>query len=498
MTKIYLREENKIISCAKGSNLYALLARQRLLDAPCGGRGICGKCKVMIDGETALACHYTVNHDISVKIPEKSPACEIVSGGYLKDFVRDNFEKGTWGIALDIGTTTLVATLVELSAGRKVASLSCLNAQKSYGQDVISRIHFTAEKTEGLHILQQSVLGDIRHLLRELCRQNGIPSGQVSRIAVAGNTTMIHLLLGVDPISMARAPYQPVFTQAVKLTAGELNLPVAEDGLVYCLPAVSSYVGGDITAGIIACGLAAMKDRVLFIDIGTNGELLLSDGGKMVCCSCAAGPALEGMNISCGMLAAHGAIDDVTIEHNQVTYSTIGGAAAQGICGSGILAAVAQMRRAGILHDSGRLLEHPLVQTINGKKCFVIDAPNHIYLTQQDIRQVQLAKGAILSGIYSLLEATQIESKAVDRIIVAGQFGAHLQAENLIGSGLLPAQWLHKITYAGNTAQAGAYICLLSEAQCREAENTAAAVSYLELSTLSGYEALYIQCLNFS
>jgi uncharacterized 2Fe-2S/4Fe-4S cluster protein (DUF4445 family) len=203
------------------------------------------------------------------------------------------------------------------------------------------------------------------------------------------------------------------------------------------------------------------------------------------------------MNISRGMRATHGAIEDVAIEKDRVIYTTIAGKAAQGICGSGLLSAVAELRREGVLHPTGRLEAHSLVKNIDGRKSFIIDAERGIYLTQKDIRQVQLAKGAILSGVYSLLKASGLELSQIDRVIVAGQFGAHLRAESMIGSGLLPAEWLGRITYAGNTSKSGAYICLMSDTQRAEAEKIAAGISYIELSTLKGYEELFVKCIGF-
>lgn len=498
MVKINLPDENRMIECDKQTSLYDVLSMQGLLDAPCGGKGICGKCRVTVDGESVLSCLYSVTKDIIVQIPKKSLISEIVSDGYCKRFTTDFFPEGEYGVAVDIGTTTVVATLVNLLTGQEISSLSCLNSQKAFGQDVITRINNTNEKEDGLHILQKMIVGDLRRLMQELYLKNHVNPNKMIRIAIAGNATMIHLLLGVNPISIAISPYLPAFTGSVIRKAQALGLPASENCMIYCLPAVSSYVGGDITAGILACNLVALQERVLFIDIGTNGEIVLSDKGKMYCCSCAAGPALEGMNISSGMRATHGAIEDVVIKNDKVIYTTIGGTAAEGICGSGLLAAVSEMRGAGIIHPTGRLLEHPLVENIGGKKCFIIDRDREIYLTQKDIRQVQLAKGAILSGVYALLENSKMEQTSLDRVIVAGQFGAHLKAESMTGAGLLPKEWIEKITYVGNTSKSGAYICLLSDVQHTEAENIVSNISYIELSTLSGFEDLFVKCMNFN
>ncbi len=497
MYKVYLPKEDRSFVCESGTLLYDLLSKNGKLDAPCGGRGMCVKCRVVVDGESLLSCLYTVTKDITVEMPQKSTIGEIVSSGYCKAFTPDKYDEGLYGVAIDIGTTTVVATLVELSTAKELLSLSCLNSQKAYGQDVITRIHYSSEKPDGVKELQEIIVGDLRRLIEQLCIQQKVNSKQIKRVTVGGNTTMIHLLVGVDPISIAKSPYRPAFSGAVRISAEELGLPIDEEALVYCLPAISSFVGGDITAGILACDLSALQEKVLFIDIGTNGEIALSSKGEICCCSCAAGPALEGMNISCGMRAAHGAIEDLTIEYDKVLYKTIGGVSAEGICGSGLLAAISEMRRAGVIHPTGRLLSHPLVQKIDDKKVFVIDSEKKIYLTQKDIRQVQLAKGAILSGVTALLNQAELTPEEVDRVIVAGQFGAHLKPESIIGVGLLPAQWIDRISYVGNTSKTGALLCLLAEEECKKAEEVITDAVYIELSTLEGYEDSFVKCLGF-
>jgi uncharacterized 2Fe-2S/4Fe-4S cluster protein (DUF4445 family) len=543
MVKIHLLNENKIIECESGINLYEVLSNEGFMDAPCGGTGLCGKCKVRIESQEAilvgetqaafftpeqiaagwrLACLCEVKKDMTVELPRKSQMSNIVSQGYMKKFVHapgpllnagGNIElhsgdkiatvsvadsiKNCYGVAVDIGTTTVVASLVDLNTGKEIESLACLNGQKAFGQDVISRIHYADSNSRGTEILQKTIIKDLRNLLIELCRRHNLTADNIYDVSVAANTTMIHLLAGINPASMGKSPYVPAFQGALSLNGRELGLPVSPYCDVYCLPAVSSFVGGDITAGVLACGLESPKEKTLFIDIGTNGEIVLADGERFCSCSCAAGPALEGMNITCGVRAAQGAIEDVFINGDTVQYTTIGGEAATGICGSGLLAAIAEMRRAGIINKSGRLQSHALVETVAGKKRFIIHAGRNIYLTQQDIRQVQLAKGAILSGIYALLEAVGMKAAELHRVIVAGQFGAHLKVESLVGSGLLPAEWSEIISYAGNTSKSGALICLLSQPERTIIETLAENIQYIELSELKDYENLFVKCMQF-
>ncbi len=546
------------ISCSDGDNLYQILSEQNLMDAPCGGVACCGKCKVQIvnvqlsltkeeeqfltEQERAdgwrLACVHCVTEDLQLFLPPQEKAASISCKGYLRPFRPHlNIQKiltpagdtevwregqivatepgdttdRLYGIAIDIGTTTVVASLVNLRDGKELLSMSCLNSQKVFGQDVITRINFAMTHPRGTWAQQKTILRDLQTLIYDLYEAfneqkeaDDPPIGpqDIYEITVGANNTMIHLLLGVDPSSMGTAPYLPAFHGARRARgAADLTLPVNPVCQVYCVPAVSAFVGGDITAGVLACGFHEKKNNTLFLDIGTNGEMVLSRKGKLCACSCAAGPALEGMNISCGVRAASGAIEDVQIngEGNatQVQLTVIGNTKPTGLCGSGILAAVAELRRSGILHKSGRLNRHPLVKKVDGKKRFYLSEADNIYLTQKDIRQVQLAKGAILSGIQSMLAHHGLRDSDIDEVLVAGQFGAHLKAESLTGAGLIPADLEEKIHYVGNTSKSGAYLCLMDKEQRQAAEEIAQTIDYIELSRLEGYEDVFVSAMNF-
>ncbi len=556
MAKVTINHDNGTVSVFESYrdfNLYQFLAGLELIDAPCGGVGGCGKCKVKIldpsiawldrekevfneqelDEGWRLACLHVVAEDITLALPPEDEVSEIISKGYLRDFVSKphiskrlnqigntvvmagqdiiGIEQGDtrdrlYGLAIDIGTTTVVAGLIDLANGRELASVSCLNGQKTFGQDVMTRINFAMTNANGTLIQQKTILQDLRKLIKGIfiqCSRNyAITAQDIYEITVGGNNTMIHFLAGIDPSSMGISPYLPAFNGALVLQgAKDLQLPVSDFCLVYCLPAVSAFVGGDITAGILACGIHHDARNILFIDIGTNGEMVLSRNGRLVACSCAAGPALEGMNISCGVRAARGAIEDVRLRGTgaciAVEVSVIGGGKPTGLCGSGLLAAVAELVRTGIMHKSGRLLEHPLVERAAGKKRFIIDRENDIYLTQQDIRQVQLAKGAILSGIQTMVQASGIDFSEINQVLVAGQFGAHLKVESLTGAGLIPRELENTITYVGNTSKSGAYLCLLSSEERKSVEKLANEISYIELSHLEGFDAVFVKAMEF-
>lgn len=401
-----------------------------------------------------------------------------------------------WGLAVDIGTTTVAVALADLRTGAVLGEEGFVNPQKAFGLDVLSRIHYTLEHPGGEGELQAAMVQGLQDSAQALCRRAGGTTQDVFEVAVAGNATMIHALLGVDPASLARAPFHNVFHGPVSLPAGELGLELHPAARVYCLSAVSAYIGGDIVAGALATRLDQGEDTVFFVDIGTNGEMILRQGGRLVSCSCAAGPALEGMNISCGMRAAPGAVEQVIIQGDRVSLGVIGGGSPRGVCGSGLLDTVSQGLAAGAIGTNGRLAAgHPLVESDGGKRRLALG--EGLWLTQGDIRQVQLCKGAILSGCLTLLERLGLAPGDIDRVLVAGQFGRHLSPESLVGAGLLPPAWKDKIAYVGNTSRTGALMCLLSTAERRRAESIARSVSYVELATWPGYEAIFTRSMSF-
>ncbi len=429
-----------------------------------------------------------------------------VSNGVLLDIEPGNTVDSNFGVAVDIGTTTVVASLFNLSTGREMAIRSCLNPQKSFGLDVLSRIQHARNADQGLQDLQHAIVQGINGLIAEGCDEAGIGRESIYEVVVAANSTMMHLLLGIDPAGIGCSPYVPVFTGGQSLRACDVGLEISPLGEVYCLPSVSAYVGADIVAGILTTELAKKNERALLIDIGTNGEIVFCSGREFVACSCAAGPALEGMNISCGMRAAEGAIDQVSIA-DDVGIRTIGAKPASGICGSGIIDAIAEMLNAGILNQSGRfekiggegLAER--FQENDGRVSFVLsfgrNGMDTVRLTQKDIRQVQLAKGAVLSGIVALIKYLNLDLSEVDRVYIAGAFGCHIRADNFVRIGILPHALTDRLAFVGNTSKSGAALCLLSQEERVEAEAIARRVRYIELSCYPGFDRLFAQSLSF-
>jgi len=433
----------------------------------------------------------------------------VLSGERLLGVEPGDASRAGYGIAVDIGTTTVVASLHDLSTGLELAACSNINPQKIYGLDVLSRIQHVREKDQGLEELRLAVVEGINALIEEACAEAGIDRKNIYELVIAANSTMMHLFLGIDPSSMGRSPYVPVFTESLCFSAADLGIEISSFGEVYCLPAVSAYVGADITAGILCTELTSKNERALFIDIGTNGEIVFSSGSELFACSCAAGPALEGMNISCGMRATEGAIEKVAIADN-VEITTIGGKPAKGICGSGIVDAVGELLQQGIINKSGRFETsyggnlsdwNDRLRDDDGKPCFVLSfgqngAPS-VMLTQKDIRQVQLAKGAILSGILTLIGHLKVNFSEIDRVYIAGAFGCHIRMESFARLGVLPQQLLDRVVLVGNTSKSGAALCLLSRKRRAEVSAIARKIQYVELSCYPGFDRVFAQSLSF-
>lgn len=414
-----------------------------------------------------------------------------------------------YGVAIDIGTTTVVAALIDMNNGEELATASRINPQKKFGLDVLTRITYELEHPEGSkEELQKTIVEAINEMVEELCSEGKVRKENIYEISIAANCTMMHFLLGVDATSIGKSPYAPVFTKAKNISASDLGIKAAKCARVYCLPSVSSYIGADIVAGAYVCELHKAEENILFIDIGTNGEIVLSKGGKLLSCSCAAGPALEGMNISSGMRAAEGAVEDVVITENGIDLKVIGEEDPIGICGSGILAAVKELLRTGIVKNNGAFIKkeqleesdyrYKMIQLNGNKREFLLKStPEQLLITQGDVRQVQLAKGALLSGFYALLKQAKIDMGELDKVMIAGQFGAHLPADSLVGTGILPEEVKDKLVYVGNSSKTGAYMALMSVKVKKEIEELAGEMEYMELGASEGYEKLFSQCLIF-
>jgi len=504
------------------------------LETPCNGKGYCGKCKIrLISGDVSsltpreqkaltqdeisdhirLACMCTPQgtSPVTIELPKNTARASILDNYHLGKYTLNPSVgphadgKKAFGIAIDIGTTTIASVLLDLSSGEGLARASCINPQTQIGGDVLSRIEYTMTHENGLSVLSDMICQCLDELTVSLIKDTGISETDIYGYAIAANTTMLHLLLAVDPSSIAMAPYTPKFTKARTVPASSLHLThCRHDATVYCLPSVSGYIGADIVAGIYMSRIEYTDKNIMFIDIGTNGEIVLSIKGELHSCSCAAGPALEGMNITCGMRAAEGAIEHVDFKDGHFIVRTIGNAAPAGICGSGVLETMAALVRTGAVESSGKIsrnlspeLSDCLVKLDNKKAFRIADGPAPVYFSLGDIRQVQLAKGAILSGFVALLEKNHLTLDDLDEVIIAGQFGSYLDEDTLTGVGILPENARGKITYIGNSSLAGAILCLLDKDVPGKMSDIADKVNYFELATFPGYTRLLMECLAF-
>ena len=434
----------------------------------------------------------------------------VVHDGQVLAIEPGNTTGELYGLAIDIGTTTVVCELVDLATGAALGDASQINAQKVFGLDVLTRITYECEHwAKGVANLQKVIVRSINGMISELCSETGVRRDRIYQITVGANCTMMHLLLGVDARCIGRAPFAPAFARAKDLPAAHIGIQAAFGARLYCLPHVSAYIGADIVAGAYVCELDKQPGNVLFIDIGTNGEIVLASQGRLLSCSCAAGPALEGMNISAGMRAAEGAIEEVRVAETGNEFSVIGDVEPAGLCGSGILAVMRELLRCGIVRKNGAFIKpdklaeddfrrQVIITADDGKRAFVLtDTPERMLVTQSDVRQVQLAKGAILSGFTALMNKAGIAMDDLDQVIIAGQFGAHLTPSSITGTGILPPEVEDRIVYAGNTSKTGAYMALMSGAVKRDMEQLARRMDYMELGATENYERLFSSCLIF-
>lgn len=420
-------------------------------------------------------------------------------------------ETACYGVAFDIGTTTVVGMLWDLATGEALANAARTNDQGVFGADVISRIQFSMTESGNLALLQKKVRFTLESILTELCLAAEISPLSIYDVTVVGNTTMSHLFLGVSPKPLSRTPFAPVFTEGQIIPAALLGLPVHPRAAVHLLPNIAGHVGSDITAMMLAAEIDKLQGNHVAIDIGTNGEVVAVSHGKLVCCSTAAGPAFEGACIRSGMRAAAGAIERVDMVNGDIAIAVIDDAAPIGLCGSGLIDAIAALLHCGALLPSGRLLTRdeaaelpPAIRARlveeNGAPAFLLaesadGAP--ILLIQQDIREVQLAKGAILAGIQTLLQELGITEDDLDSVLLAGAFGNYIRRESALAIGLLPAVAVEQIIPIGNAAGAGASMALLSVEQRRHAASLATMARHVELSMNETFQECYISAMQF-
>ena len=622
MIKITFLPDKKNIKVNKGTTILEALESVGInINVPCGGKGICGKCKILINkgittatpieeellsGEEIkkgfrLACQTKIFEDTVIEIPSeirldfkrvfssnlkgdinriknnfslgtnlkkvfldlKKPSLDDQRSdwGRIKDGLslkkienisnlkisvetlkkipilirRANFKitvtlynneiidiekgdttKSSYGIAFDIGTTTVAGYLVDLNTGEELSAIAKTNLQNIHGDDVISRIGFTQKRKENLEILQREIVNILNEIIKEIIQQAGVSINNIYKITIAGNTCMHHLLLGFNPSYIAPSPYIPVIKESLNLKAKDIpRLALEPTANVFMLPNISAFVGADIVAGILAICMWKNEKISLFIDLGTNGEIVLGSKRKMWTCSTAAGPAFEGARISSGMRAAGGAIDKVKMGNNFITYRVIKNVKVMGICGSGLIDLIAELLKLGLISKSGKLIDREecnpklseeigerIIKGQKGNKFLLVKGKETengkpIYITQRDIREVQLAKAAIYAGIKILLKEVNISPEDIQKILLAGAFGNFINKESAIRIGLIPNLPLKKIESVGNAAGTGAEIALLSERMREKCQKIAKKVKYIELSSQSDFQEEFIKAMSF-
>ncbi len=418
----------------------------------------------------------------------------------ITNIFPDNKKAPRYGIAIDIGTTTLVAYIIDLTTGNLVDIASTYNSQIQFGDDVITRIVYATEHN-GLKNLNKTVVSDINIFLSLLRKAHRIDIDSIDQVVIAGNTTMTHLFLGLDPSAIREEPYIPTANNFPLSFAGELGLKVNPNTPVYAFPCVASYVGGDIVSGVLAARLHKKQELSLFMDIGTNGEMVLGNSEWLVAAACSAGPCFEGSGIKHGMRATEGAIEDVRINRETLEpeIKVIGDTIPVGICGSGMIDVVAEMFLSGILNQKGKLQKEVSKRIREGEDGleFVVYSGNgrDIVLTEPDIENIIRAKAAIYAGFSILLKEVGYTFDDIRKVYIAGGFGKFLDMEKAIILGMLPDISREKFEYMGNTSITGAYLCSLSRKMREEAEEIARKMTYLELSVSRSFMDEYVSAL---
>lgn len=465
----------KTVSAEPGTGIYQILSENGVpFAAPCGGNGRCGKCRVKVSGNvkadadgTCLACRTVIDGDCEITLIESE--ARVLTGGRTKVYPTDGENK--LFLAVDIGTTTIAAYLMDGKTGRELNHYSSLNPQRVHGADVISRLEFASNPESALLMKDE-----IEQTMRTALNAMGARSEDTPRCYV-GNTVMMHIAAGYETDGLARAPFRPYYTAAHTAHLGGAD--------VYLGGCISGYVGADTVAASLACDIDKAEDTVLLIDIGTNGEIVLKHNGHLACCSCAAGPAFEGAHIKCGSGAVEGAIDHVERnEAGEYTFTAIGTKEPVSLCGSALVDAVALLIEDELISPSGRMKEK-------------VSISRNVYIDPSDIREVQLAKAAIAAGIEILLNDAGISAEDVDRVLIAGGFGNYIRISSACTIGMLPRAFEDKVTVVGNAAGDGAKLmCLSSEARNRAAwlrDNTC----YIELSAEEDFQDIFTDMLLF-
>jgi len=600
--KATFQPEGRSVYVLPGTTVFEAAAEAGItIDSPCGGKGTCGKCRVIIlEGNSnptrsemeliekkdiekgvRLACQTRINSPIVVEVPyssrfsaqrilvsdkfcrgereikpgirkmymelteptlknqtsllalirEKAGAFEVdiplvrklpdllkesgfkitcvFSNNELIAIEKGNTTRKNYGIAIDLGTTTIVGTLLDLSTGIDIDVCARMNPQVLYGDDVISRINYAMSNERGLEELHTKIIEAINGIVGKLAESGKVDRDNIYNMSVAGNSTMQHIFLNISPGSLGVIPFVPVLREGVEIKAQDAGIEINPQGRIFVFPNIAGFVGGDTVAVILAANLYEAEKISLAIDIGTNGEIVLGNRKRIICASAAAGPAFEGARISQGMRATAGAIEKVVF-NDEVELNVIDNLPPKGICGSGLIDAIAEMIKAGIIDETGRILsksEIPenvprgiaerIIESNSGNSFLLVNNSRPVFITQKDVRELQLAKAAIFAGVRILEKEMGIEDKDIEEILLAGAFGNFIRRENAMEIGLIPHIPLEKIKFIGNAASSGAKIALLSGNQRLKAEQIARFCEYVELSNSPDFQEEFANAMLF-
>jgi uncharacterized 2Fe-2S/4Fe-4S cluster protein (DUF4445 family) len=525
---IIFKPDGRQISIHSGATIIEAAGQAGIiLNTVCGGKGTCKKCLVYLgpDSRKVLACQHRIESDLTVTIPAESRFFEqriltegIETGSRIeRDIYKKYLPEGSaaviFGLAVDLGTTTLVAKLIDMADGQCRATEAALNPQTRFGDDVVSRIAYARTGKEFAE-LRQIVIDCINGLTDNFCRKAAIDKNDIYEMCLVGNTTMSHIFLGLPIAQLGRAPYKAHSLDAHDVAPVELAVRINPSGNIHTVENIAGFVGSDTTAVALAADIDSADKMTLVVDIGTNGEIVLGTKDKLYAASCAAGPALEGARITCGSRACDGAIEAVVINENDIDLDVIGGGPPRSICGSGLIDAVAVMLDLGVIDATGRFADPAAMEgklppsifsriiELNSEPAFILarvvnDNEQPVYISQRDIRQMQLAKGAIQTGIRLLQKKLGLMDSDIEHILLAGAFGNYIRKESALRIGLLPAVAVEKIRFIGNAAASGAQMILLSR-QCRDhAHELARRIEYIEIAHEPDFQDVFADSMLF-
>jgi len=498
--------EERTLEAAEGQSVLEVLRGSGFfVDAPCGGRGSCGKCGVQIDGKWRSACGTRAAPGMRIVVPSAASYFATRTGGDVQRRLRElgaqrgggasRGNRGAFGIAMDLGTTTVSMALIDMDKAAVAGSVSFYNPQIMYGADVISRIVYSLGGN-GRAVLKDAIVSETGRAILHLCAESGVSPDSVGELVMAGNTTMQHLFLGLEARFIREEPFHPIMTVFPVRPAAEF-FPGLSNAELHLLPCVANYLGADMVAGTAACGIHDRDGLSVLLDIGTNGEIVLGTREWLMGCACSAGPAFEGVGLGCGMRYKDGAVTDARVVDGRIEYSVAGGGSPAGISGVGAIGLVAALREAGFIDERGRFTER-VSDSVGSRRAFILHGQGpdgRIYVDEPDIDNIIRAKAAIFAGMRTMLKGLSLGFSDISRVHVAGGIGSALMLDKAVKLGLLPRLDQDRVSFDGNTSLQGAIYYLISERFRGEVSAIQRMTTYMDLGGEPGYMDEYMAAL---